>query len=248
MLEWADMNSRDPQTLGCFSHQQALWTCSKIPEHGSWSASVQDRAGPHATGCPRCANEAKYGPRNARGVLKDEFPEVYAQLLPVPWSFKFLESLTSGSNRKFWWRCTETQNRPPNCPHEHIWQASVKSRCLLSSGCPFCSGRCVCPCDSIAEKAENLLAFWHFDRNTAVSPEQVGICSNRKVWWRHICPTSGGEHEWQATVKNIYTAYMQDTSFKRGEKRTPCLICYKRARRELLRKANKQTCRSLSAL
>ena len=190
MREWADTNSREPQTLGCSSTHKALWTCSKTPEHGSWSAAIGDRAGPHATGCPRCANEALRGPRNARGLLKDEFPEVYAQIHPIPWSPGFLEGLTSGSNRKLWWRYTETQNRPPGCPHEHVWQASVLNRCLRASGCPFSSGRCVCPCDSIAEKAQGVLAFWHFARNTELSPEQVGIYSHQKVWWRRRGGTS----------------------------------------------------------
>ena len=175
MLEWSDKNTLDPQILGCSSTQKALWTCSRDPEHGSWSAKVRDRAGPRATGCPRCADEARRRPANVRGYLKDEFSEVYAQLLPVPWSMDFLEGLTSGSKRKVWWRCTETQNRPPNCQHEHIWQARVQDRCLHATGCPFCSGCCVCPCDSVAEKAQGLLEFWHFDRNMEVSPERVGI-------------------------------------------------------------------------
>ena len=114
MLEWADGNSLDPQFLGCYSNQKALWTCSKCPEHGSWLAATGHGARPHATGCPKCAYEKSCGPKNARGLLKDEFPEVYAQLLPVPWSLHYLEGLTSGSGQKFWWRCTQTQNRPPN--------------------------------------------------------------------------------------------------------------------------------------
>ena len=251
MLEWADQNSLDPQILGCFSAQKALWTCSKIPEHGSWSARIGSRAGPNATGCPKCAIESKRGPRNARGLVKDEFPEVYAQLLPVPWSLDFLEGVTSGSHRKVWWRCTESQNRPPNCPHEHVWQASVQDRCLHSRGCPFCSGRCVCPCDSIAEKAQGVLAFWHFARNTEVSPEQVGIYSHRTVWWRHICPTTGEEHEWQTTVCDTYKAYMQDERLGRGKHckigYIPCPICWKRARKELLTEANRHTRKRLSA-
>ena len=219
MLEWADTNFLDPQTLGCFSSQKALWTCSKIPEHGSWSATIGCRTKPHASGCPTCGIEALYGPRNMRGLLKDEFPEVYAQLLPVPWRLNFLERLTSGSHQKVWWRCTETQNRPPNCPHEHIWQAPVKRRCLQASGCPFCSGLCVCPCDSIAEKVQGMLEFWHFDRNMEVSPEQVGTYSQRKVWWRHSCPTTGEEHEWQANVSAFHKTYMQDDRLRRGEYR-----------------------------
>ena len=89
MLEWAEENSLDPQTLGCFSAQKVLWTCSKRPEHGSWSATIGSRAGPSGAGCPRCADEAKRGFRNERGRMESEFPEVYAQLLPVPWSLEF---------------------------------------------------------------------------------------------------------------------------------------------------------------
>ena len=177
MLEGADENTLDPKTLGCSSNQKALWTCSRKPEHGTWSAQVGSRAGPLAHGCPKCAI-AMRGPRNERGFVKDEFPEVYAQLLPVPWRLASLEGLTSGSRKKVWWRCTKVQNRPPHCPHEHVWQASVQSRCLRARGCPFCSGLRVCPCDSIAEKADKLMPFWHYDRNTEVGPEQVGIGSH----------------------------------------------------------------------
>ena len=233
MLEWADKNSLDPEALGCSSNQKALWTCSRKPEHGSWSARIGNRAKPNATGCPRCADEASHGPKDVHGHVKDEFPGVYAQILPVPWSLDLLEGLTSGSGRKFWWRCTETQNRPPNCQHEHIWQAYVRSRCLQSSGCPFCSGRCVCPCESIAGKASGMLAFWHFDRNMEVNPEQVGIYSNRNFWWRHNCPTTGEEHEWQATVTHFSTAYMQGERLGRGEHRIPCPICWKGTRKAL---------------
>ena len=231
MLEWADKNSLDPHTLGCFSAQKALWTCSKVPEHGSWSAKIANRAVARAAGCPKCANESRRGPLKARGLVKDEFPEVYAQLIPVPWSLDFLEGLTSGSRKKVWWRCTEIQNRPPNCSHEHVWQATVPSRCLLSRGCPFCSGRCVCPCDSIAGKASGMLDLWHFDKNTEVSPEQVRVHSHRKVWWRHICPTTGEEHEWQATVSHIYMAHLQDTSLRRGQHHIPCPVCWNGARK-----------------
>ena len=244
MVEWHEGNLLDPQTLGCSSTQKALWTCSKIPEHGSWSATIGGRAGPHASGsgCPRCANEARRGPRNEHGRIESEFPEVYAQLLPVPWSLEFLKGLTSGSGRYFWWRCTETQNRPLSCPHEHIWQSRAQSRCLLSRGCPFCSGHCVCPCDSIAEKAQGMLEFWHFDRNMEVSPEQVGICSRRKVWWRHICPKTGEEHEWQANVFAVHKTYM-------SEGRAPCPTCGFRRTREHMVKAYKQrqACKRLSA-
>ena len=79
-----------------------------------------------------------------------------------------------------------------------------------------------------------MLELWHFVRNMDVSPEQVGIQSHQKVWWRHICPTSGEEHEWQAKVYAVYKAYMQDEGLGRGEHRIPCPKCGKSARKEPL--------------
>ena len=79
-----------------------------------------------------------------------------------------------------------------------------------------------------------MLEFWHFDRNMDVSPEQVGICSSKKVWWRHICPTTGEEHEWQAIVYSVLKAhnFVQDERLGQGEYRIPCPICKKHARRK----------------
>ena len=95
-----------------------------------------------------------------------------------------------------------------------------------------------------------MLEFWHFDRNTEVSPEQLGIYSRQKVWWQHICPTTVEEHEWQATVNDTYKAYMQDERLGRGKNRiygyTPCPICWKRARLENSKEANKHNRKRLS--
>ena len=86
MAEWDwEGNGRldpplDPWSLGLGSRKRALWKC---PEHGSWSTCAYRRTGRHATGCPTCANEAKRGCRTQRGLLKDECPEVFAQLHPT---------------------------------------------------------------------------------------------------------------------------------------------------------------------
>jgi hypothetical protein len=50
----------------------------------------------------------------------------------------------------------------------------------------------------------------HHDRNMEVSPEQVGTCSSKKVWWRHTCPKTGEEHEWQTKVHAVYKTYMSE--------------------------------------
>ena len=174
------------------------------------------------------------GPRGlksqVRGHLRFEFPEIYAQLQVVPWRLEFLQGLTSGSKRRFWWRCTADDNRPAGCTCEHVWQTMVQNRCH-GKGCPFCSGIQVCLCTSVAKKAPGMLEFWHFERNVKVSPQQIGMWSYRKVWWRHICATTGEEHEWQAIISSVSTAYMS-----RG--RAPCPICSGRMRRDKLVKVN----------
>ena len=232
MMEWAEENLLDPQTLGYASKKKVLWKCSKFPEHGSWSARVMTRAGSKATRCPKCANLARRGSRDERGRLEFECPEIYAQLLVVPWSLEFLEGLTSGSIRRFWWRCTADDNRPAGCTCEHIWQANVYNRCnVRGTGCPYCSGHKVCFCTSVAKKVPGVLEFWHFERNVKVSPQQMGMCSYRKVWWRHICSTTGEEHEWQAAISSGCRAYM-------SKGRALCPICNGRMRTDKLVKAN----------
>ena len=210
MREWAEENPLDPRTLGCACEIKVLWKCSKVPEHGSWSARIVTRAGSKATGCPKCANIARRVPRNERGLLEFEFPEIYAQLRVVPWSLEFLEGLTSGSKRRFWWRCTADDNRPAGCTCEHIWQATVHNRCIVrGTGCPYCSGHKVCFCISLAKKAPGMLDFWHFERNLKVSPQQMGMYSHRKVWWRHICPITGEEQAWQAIICKVSITYIR---------------------------------------
>ena len=163
--------------------------------------------------------------------MKDEFPEVYTQLHPTlnaDVDLQFAEHVTFGSARKLWWLCPADHNRPAGCTHEHAWQATVFNRCgRNSSGCPFCSGLLVCPCNSMATKVPSVVAFWHFDKNTRVDPQEVGPSSKKRVWWHHTCPTTGEEHEWQANVGAFVCRYMV-------LKAAPCPACAKRANKERL--------------
>ena len=162
--------------------------------------------------------------------MKDEFPEVYAQLHPTlngDHNLHFAERVTSGSQKKLWWLCTADHNRPAGCTHEHAWQTSVLSRCGGLRGCPFCFGCLVCPCNSMAMKVPGVVAFWHFNKNPQFNPQEVGPGSQKRVWWRHTCPMTGEEHEWQAVVSAFVQRYML-------QKRAPCPTCAKRANKQRL--------------
>ena len=105
MDEWdVEGNARvnpplNPWSLGLGSRKKALWKC---PKHGIWPASIKNRT-MGTTGCPDCANNANRLPKVRRGRMKDEFPEVYAQLHPTLNGNHNLESaehLTAGSAKK----------------------------------------------------------------------------------------------------------------------------------------------------
>ena len=57
--------------------------------------------------------------------LQSQFPEIAAEA--YEWD---PSSVTKGSHRKKQWKCNLG----------HIWDAQIKSRALLKTGCPFCSG------------------------------------------------------------------------------------------------------------
>ena len=177
--DWDGNQDIDPYSVGCYSSKKVSWTCT---EHGQWDATPAMRAN-RKTGCPECARQRRSGPRPQRGLLRDELPDVYAELHPTKHSGIDSETLTCGSPRKVWWLCRSDGSRPEGCEHEHAWEAQVHSRCskLRPAGCPFCSGERVCPCKSFAMLHPDLLQYWDSNHAGALDPCWVGAQSNRKV-------------------------------------------------------------------
>ena len=94
--------------------------------------------------------------------------------------------VSPGSHRKVWWRCDRG----------HEWQAEIKSRALLGTGCPVCAGKAVLTgVNDLATLFPQLAAQWDGDQNGDLSPGSVRPGSHKKVWWR-----CGRGHRWQASV------------------------------------------------
>ena len=95
-------------------------------------------------------------------------------------------AVSPGSHKKVWWRCDRG----------HEWQAEVKSRALLGTGCPVCAGKAVLTgVNDLATLFPQLAAQWDGDQNGDLSPGSVRPGSHKKVWWR-----CGRGHRWQASV------------------------------------------------
>jgi len=200
----------DPNTVGPYSNKSASWVCAT---HGSWVARIAARV--KGSGCPSCAISARCGlsiPR--RGLLRDECPDTLAQLhSTLNGNLEALDRITCGSDKALWWLCKEDKNRPQGCQHEHAWRAKVSNRCqkVRPTGCPFCTGREVCQCNSISQLRPELLQFWDFSRNSVIKPDKLGIASHSKVWWHHECRARDEEHVWQ-TSPNLFLCNDQEAS------------------------------------
>ena len=96
------------------------------------------------------------------------------------------------SNRKVWWRSGVCKTGQP-----HRWQAQVSNR-SRGIGCPYDSGRAVCPCNDLAHNHPEVAAEWDWNANGARTPETVAAHSVFKAAWRcGLC-----WHSWTAIVRN----------------------------------------------
>lgn len=115
--------------------------------------------------------------------------ESHKEILRVQWSDKnqkAFDKYTKGSHYKAWWICEKG----------HEWQAVVKSR-YAGCGCPYCSSRMAWPGENdLKTLCPEVVKEWNYEKNNDLTPAQVTVRSNRKVWW--ICRKG---HEWQASVE-----------------------------------------------
>lgn len=120
------------------------------------------------------------------------------QHLLADWDYEKNDPLTpkdisKASNERVWWKCHV-------CGHE--WETQVNNR-YCGSGCRICgykrvsiSRRTPKPGTSLQDNYPELSEEWHPTKNDGLTPSDISIKSNRKVWWR------GKEcgHEWLSAV------------------------------------------------
>ena len=219
MMRWdyAGNKGLDPEQISLQSNRKLSWVCSL---HGPWRAVVKTRV--MGTGCPQCAVQIRIENQSKRGLLNDEHPELVAQLHPTKNAHIDLDKVTSGSQIKAVWVCHDRQNAPAGCTHAHEWTTKINRRTgnarHKGSGCPYCFGRVVCPCNSLAVKAPEVAAHWHPTRNGNKHPDSVSPHSNPSVWWQHTSELTGDVHEWKAKVMYRMTTWQY-------MKRLSCPLC-----------------------
>lgn len=176
--EWSEKNlPLTPDKITYGSNKLMWW---KVACGHEWQASVKARSSGEK--CPICS-----GSRVVEGIndLTKVKPELAAE-----WSMKNNDlkptMVTIGSHKKVIWK--------GKCGHE--WVATVKSRTINGTGCPYCSHNAILEgFNDLASQMPEIAAEWS-ERNAPLLPNQVTVFANRKVWWK--CKECG--NEWNTLI------------------------------------------------
>jgi len=170
-----------PYDVGTGSNKKVWWKCPDGEDH-EWKANIGHRN--KGTGCPICTGQ-KVVRSNSLATLN---PELAKQWHPTKNGNFTPYDVRPGSNKKVWWKCQKGS--------DHEWKVSVQNR-SSGWGCPICSGRKVVRSNSLATLNPELARQWHPIKNGNLSPYDVTLNSQKKVWWK--CP-KGADHEWDAII------------------------------------------------
>ena len=135
----------------------------------TWEARVASRT--IGRGCRYCSgNEVLKGFND----LATKFPEIASQWDYEKNETETPETITYGSNFKYWWVC----------PVGHSWLASVSKR-TLGRGCGVCRNLTFVPgINDLATIRPDIASEWDYEKNEPLTPQQVGAGSEIKAWWR----------------------------------------------------------------
>lgn len=83
--------------------------------------------------------------------------------------------LTSGSNKKVWWKCDDTDH--PS------YLAKPNDKIGRNTKCPYCTNKKVCITNNIQDNHIEILEEWDYNKNSE-NPLHIVSTSGKKVWWK----------------------------------------------------------------
>jgi very-short-patch-repair endonuclease/uncharacterized Zn-finger protein len=166
--------SLTPNDVTSGSNKLVWWKCSNGHE---WQDTIKKRKG--TVECQRCVTESE--------SLVITNPKLAAQWHPTKNSDLKPNQVTSGSDKKVWWKCE----------NGHEWPARINNR-NRGGGCPYCKGVKIVYENSLATRAPQIAKLWHPEKNGNITPSIVGIHSRGMIWWQ--CDKG---HEWQRQIENM---------------------------------------------
>lgn len=86
--------------------------------------------------------------------------------------------MTKGSEKKVWWNCLK-------CQSDYYT--------IIGNGCGYCSGKLINHTNSLFNTAPHLEKEWDYEKNTDISPHEIGRSSHKLVWW--ICSKCNSSYD-----------------------------------------------------
>ena len=168
-------NAKTPEQTLAGSHIRVDWKCPDC--RYEWQASIRHKVF-DGSGCPRCSS-GKYS--------KQPTFQAAEHTLLLEWDHErnardgiYPHNTTLQSHKLVHWVCHE-------CPKGrlHRYRMRPYNRTTKhTQGCPYCAGRKVCDCNSLAACEPVIAAEWDFAKNGS-SPADVTSGSSLVVWWRN---------------------------------------------------------------
>ena len=153
------------------------WLCEKGHE---WDAAINSRNS--GAGCPICS-----GHKIVVGIndLTTVRPDIVKQWHPTKNGDLKPTQVTAHNSKSVWWLCEKG----------HEWCAKISNR-SNGNNCPICIGKKVLVgYNDLATILPLVAKEWHPIKNQPLTPQDVTVGSNKKVWW--LCEKG---HEWSDTI------------------------------------------------
>ena len=175
-----------PETVTSGSGFRAHWVCPACLHELQCRITKKVQ---RISGCPECAKAR--GNRSKNGVRQKHptFASCNHPLLPQ-WDHvrnaregNYPDNTTLRSHKRIWWTCDQ-------CPkgNKHSWSARCYNRTGPdASGCPMCSGKLPCDCNSLQSRHPEYAADFDSKAN-GVTPDQVTASSHVKYRWLSDIP------------------------------------------------------------
>lgn len=176
IVEWSKKNlplTPDDITFG--SNKIVWWKGSCGHE---WQTSVKARS--NGEKCPICSGARAVAGINDLSTLKPGLASEWSKKNEIKPT-----EVTVGSHKKVIWKCRLG----------HEWTASVKSRSINGSGCPYCShNKVLVGFNDLATVVPEVADEW--SEKNEKKPTEVTAFANRKAWWK--CRACG--YEWNTLI------------------------------------------------
>ena len=174
--EWSEKNHPlTPDKITYGSNKIVWWKAACGHE---WQTSVKARS--KGENCPICSGARVIEGINDLATLKPELAQEWSEKNDIKPT-----EVSVGSHKKVIWKCRLG----------HEWEASVKSRTVNGTGCPYCSHNKVLEgFNDLASQMPEIAAEWS-EKNYPLLPTMVTPFANKKVWWK----CSKG-HEWHTLI------------------------------------------------